>query len=136
MLLDGNYCNIAAKLLLHCSFCYIAGMDYECLCGSWESAPTSSSTPASGNSNSATGAGHGRAVGPRGMLGLGAKGPSTVEKDGGRQGAVLGVDTGVGAVPGAAQEDGSAAPSKVHPAARKPGPAGDRCNCFYSSNST
>ena len=113
-------------------------MDYECLCGNWEG-PLSSSSAPSGNANSATGAGHGRAVGPKGMLGLV---PGAGMGAGAGAGAELGMkdEAGSGLGLGSIAENGgslpvgeaaaeAAAPTKVHPAARKPGLMGEALTC-------
>ncbi len=58
----------AAKYTIHhCVYsravqqaCYVAGLDYECVCGRWDKAGGGTT----GNANSAAGHAHGRAVGP------------------------------------------------------------------------
>ncbi|KAG1667474.1 hypothetical protein FOA52_012229 [Chlamydomonas sp. UWO 241] len=51
-------------------YVYVGGLDYELVGGRWDRSPSTSGS-APGNSNSATGAGHGRAVGPQGLPGIG-----------------------------------------------------------------
>ena len=121
---------IVDMLWLWCHrFCYVSGMDYECVCGRWDKA--AGSTTAAGNGNSTTGGGHGRAVGPRSLLlgdgdGVGRGG------GGGNPGGLAVVkaaaaaalaEGGAGAGPGMGV--GVGAVSKVHPAARKPDSAGE-----------
>ncbi|GAX78821.1 hypothetical protein CEUSTIGMA_g6258.t1 [Chlamydomonas eustigma] len=101
------------------SYCYVSGMDYECMCGRWDGGestggPGSATAVASGNSNSATGAGHGRAVGPKGMPGIGPTSAS-IAHAAGCEGPTAGSE---------GPDEKADVVAKAHPAARKPGSLG------------
>ena len=116
-------------------------MDYECVCGRWDTsgtAPGGGTSRAAGNANSLTGAGHGRAVGPKGMAGLGghsgagppasASGTSVVGRGATRtqliqEGGVT-ADEGQGSTLNSTLEEVPEA-AKAHPAARRPDSQGE-----------
>ena len=132
-------------------FCYVSGMDYECVCGRWDTsgtAPGGGSSRAAGNANSLTGAGHGRAVGPKGMAGLGGQ-----QSGAGPASSVNGASTvGRGATRTQMQEGGVTADeghgsalqstleevpevAKAHPAARKPDSQGEDRGAYFTHHS-